>query len=147
VAGATACGYAVRAPLQLEQVFGHQHANDVFALALVDRKARMRGVDHEAQHLVHRRIDVEQIHAGCGHHDVAGRAVGHAQHALKHDARFGSDEFVVFGLGKNDHQFLDRIGSWVDELNELLQKRALVFSVKRARGVRVGHCLRVQDVR
>jgi hypothetical protein len=26
-------------PLQLEQVFGHQDTNDVFAFALVDRKA------------------------------------------------------------------------------------------------------------
>ena len=32
--------------LQLEQVLGHQDADDVVALALVDREARVAGVDH-----------------------------------------------------------------------------------------------------
>ena len=38
--------------LQLEQVLGHQDADDVVALALVDREARVRGLDDQAEQLV-----------------------------------------------------------------------------------------------
>ena len=38
--------------LQLQQVLGHQDADDVVAPAVVHRKARVRGLDHHAQQLV-----------------------------------------------------------------------------------------------
>jgi hypothetical protein len=86
--------------LQLEQVLGHQDADDVVALALVDRKARVAGVDHHRQQFVVGRVDVQQVHARRGHHHVAGRHVGHAQHAFEHEARFGLDQLALLGVGQ-----------------------------------------------
>jgi hypothetical protein len=134
-------------PLQLEQVFGHEDADDVFALPLVHRKARMRGVDHQPQQLVEGRLDVDEVHAWCGHHHIAGRHVGHADDALKHHAGVGANDFVVLGLGQGFNELFSGVRSGMNELGHFLQKSALVFLVGQALGVRVGHCLGVQDVR
>ena len=79
-------------------------------------------------------------------HDVAGRAVGHAQHALKHYPRLGTDQLVVLSLGKNGDEFVDGIWTRMNEFDESFEESALVFFVKRARGVRFGHCLWMQDM-
>jgi hypothetical protein len=119
--------------LQLEQVLGQQDADDVLALALVHREARVRRVDHEVQDLVVRRIDVDQVHARRRDHDVAGGEVRHADHALEHDARLGVDDVVVFGVGERLDQLIAGVRAGMDELGDLLQERALVlFSCGRA---------------
>jgi hypothetical protein len=42
---------------------------------------------------------------GGRHHHVAGRHVGHAQHAFEHQARLGLDQLAVFGVGQGPDQF------------------------------------------
>ena len=101
----------------------------------------MRGADDEVQHLVIRRIDVDQVHARRRHHHVARRHVGHADHAFEHDARIGANHVVAFGLGQGFNQLFGRVGARVDELHQFLQKRALVFAFRRARRVWFGHSL------
>ena len=136
--------------LQLEQVFGQQDADDVVALALVHRKPRMRGLNDQVQQGVRGCIDVEQIHARCGHHDIARGHIGHAQHALEHDARIGANDVVVLGVGQGFDEFFGGVGPRMDELGHFLQEAALVFPFGQTpwvRGVRVRHCLGVQDVR
>ena len=134
--------------LQLEQVLGQQDADDVLAVALDHRKARVRRVDDDVQDLVIRRIDVDQVHARRGHHHVAGRKLGHADDALEHHARVGPDDVVVFGVGQGLDQLGLRVRTRMDELGDLLQESALVFPLGRySRRVRVGHSLGMQDVR
>ena len=104
----------------------------------------MRGADHQVQQLFERRIDVDEVHARSGHHHIARRHVGHADHALQHHARFGADDLVVLGLGQGFDEFFRRIRPGVDELGHFLQEAALVFPLGRSpgvRGVRVRHCL------
>jgi hypothetical protein len=45
-------------------------------------------------------VDVELVHAAGGHHHVAGRHVGHADHAFEHHSRLGCDELALFGVGQ-----------------------------------------------
>ena len=97
------------------------------ALAFVDREARVRRVDHDVEQLVVGRIDVQQVHAGRGHHHIASRHVGDAHHAFQHDAGFGVDDVVVFGLGQDADQLIDGVGTGVDEFCELLQESTFVF--------------------
>ena len=134
-----------RRALQLEQVLRQQDADDVFFFALVHRKARVRGVDHQVQQRVERRVDVDQVHARRGDHHVAGRHVGHAQHAFEHHARLGADDVVVLGVGQRFDQLVARVGAGMDEFGELLEKAALVFAFDGcAFRVRVGHCGRAE---
>jgi hypothetical protein len=98
--------FSSRRPLQLEQILRQQDADDVLALALVHRKARVGGVDDEVQQFVVGRVDVEHIHARGGHHHVARGHVGDADHAFEHDARFGVDDVVVLGLGEGFDQLV-----------------------------------------
>jgi hypothetical protein len=76
----------LRGALQLEEILGHQRAQDVLALAFVDGEARVAGADHGGQQLVVGGVDGQQVHARGGDHHVAGRHVRHAQHALEHRA-------------------------------------------------------------
>ncbi len=106
--------------LQLEQVFGHQNANDVFTLALKHRKTRVRGVNHAVQHGIKRVSNVDQLHAGAGHHHVAGAHIGHANHTFEHFARFGTYELVVLSLYQGVEQFIGGVGAGVNELSNFL---------------------------
>jgi hypothetical protein len=72
--------------LKLEQVLGQQDADDVLAVTLDHRKARVCSIDDDVQDLVVRGIDVDQIHPRRGHHHVAGRKLGHSDHAFEHHA-------------------------------------------------------------
>ncbi|GAO26313.1 hypothetical protein ALISP_6133 [Alicycliphilus sp. B1] len=135
-----------RAP-ELEQVLGQQDADDVVTLALVHREARVRGAQHLGHELVERRVDVQHVHARRGHHHVAGRHLGHAQHAFEHHARVGVDDLVVLRLGQGGDELGGGVGPRVEELDEALQERALVLLFGGTRGIGVGHGLVGQDVR
>ena len=137
----------LRGALQLEQVFGQQNADHVFSLAFVHRKARMRRVDHLVHQHIHGVFDVEQIHPGRRHHDIASGHVGHADHTLDHQTALGIDDLVVLGLRQSLDQLGRRVGTGVDELCQFLQKTPLVFALGCARGVRVRHGLGLQDMR
>jgi hypothetical protein len=134
-----------RRALQLEQVLREQDADDVFLLALVHRKARVRGVDHDMQQRVVRGVDVHQVHARRSDHHVARGHVGHAQDAFEHDARLGADHVVVFGVRQGFDQLVTGVRSGMDEFGEFLKKAALVFPFDGgAFRVRVGHCGRAK---
>ena len=108
--------------MQLEQIFGHQDANDVFAIAFVDGKARVCGVNHLVQQLVERRINGQQLHAGRGDHGITGSHVGHANHAFQHEATLRIDDLVVFGLCQCFDQLIGRVWPWVNKFSQFLQK-------------------------
>ena len=99
----------------------------------------MGGVDDEVQQFIKRRIDVDQVHARRGHHDIASRHVGHADHAFEHFAALLADDIVVLGF----HQGFDQLGfgvrAGVEHFSELLQKAALVFRFGRSTGRNIGH--------
>ena len=97
----------------------------------------MRVANDLYQQLVVRRIDVQHIHLGCGHHDVGGRAVCHAQHTFEHDAGVGADDLVVFSLGQGFDQFILGIQPRMDELDDFLEKSTLIFALSVARRMRV----------
>ena len=133
-------------PLQLEQVLGHQDADDVFALPLKHRKARVASIDHRTQQCVGSLIDVDHVHARGCHHDIASGHVGHANHALDHHARISADHLVVFGFRQGFDEFFRRVGAGVNELGHFLQKGALVFFFRQTTGVWIGHCRGLQDL-
>ena len=123
-----------RRALQLEQVFGHQDANDVFPLTLIHRKARVRGVNHGVQQGIERGVDVEQVHPGGCHHHIPGAQIGHADDALQHGAGLGPNDVVVLRLDQRLNQLGLGIGAGIDELGQFLEKSALVFFVRRGTG-------------
>ena len=86
----------------------------------------MRRVDDEVQQFVVRRVDVQHIHARCGHHHVTSGHVGDADHPFEHHARFGVDDVVVFGLGERLDQLVRGVWSGVDELCKFLQEATFV---------------------
>jgi hypothetical protein len=110
--------------LQLQQVLRHQDADDVVALALIDREARVRGPDHAVQLVVVIGIDVEQVHARCRDHHVAGGQPGHPDHALEHHPRLRSDQLLLLGVGQRLDELVAGSGSWCDQLEELLEQIA-----------------------
>ena len=112
--------------LQLQQVLGHQDADDVVAPLLEHRKARVAGVDDDVQHLLERRVDVEQVHVAARDHDVAGGHVGHPDHALEHHPRLGLDQLLVLGVGERLDQLVARVRAGRDEVEELLEERAFL---------------------
>ena len=97
-----------------------QDTNDVLALTLVYRKARMRGTDHRTKNIVVLGVNVDQIHARRGHHGIARSHALHPDHPLQHDAGIGIDHIVILGLGQSFDQLIGRIRAWVDEFNHLL---------------------------
>jgi hypothetical protein len=105
----------------------------------VRREARVAGVDDDFEHLVVRSVDVEQVHARCRHHDVAGRHVGHADHAFEHRAALGVDQLTLFGVGQGLDQLVLAVGAGRDELHHALEEAAL-FDDGGAGRVWVGHC-------
>ena len=98
----------------------------------------MCGVDDQMQHLVKRRVDVQHVHAWRSHHHVTRRHVGDANHAFKHDPRFGVDDLVVLGLGEGLDQLVFRVRARVDEFREPLQESTLVFMPQAALRPRTG---------
>ena len=123
--------------LQLEQVLGQQDADDVLTLALVNRKPRVASVDHAVQQQIVGIVDIDQIHPRRRHHHVASRHVGHADDALDHCARLGPDDVVLLRLGQGFDQLVGRVRPRMDELSDLLQKGPFVFTIRKARGMRV----------
>jgi hypothetical protein len=90
---------------------------------------RVAGVDHRGQDLVVGRVDVEHVHAGLGHHHVAGHQIGHAQHALEHGPRLGLDQLAVLGLGQRLDQFVLGVGTGRDELDHPIQQGAAIAAM------------------
>ena len=117
--------------LQLQQVLGHQDADDVVALLLEHRKARVAGADDDVEHLVVRRVDVEQVHVAARDHHVAGGHVGHPDDALEHHPRLGLDQLLVLGVGERLDELVARVGARRDEVEELLEKGALLGAARR----------------
>ena len=127
----------LRGALQFEQVLRHQNANDVFTVALVHWEAGMRRLNHLVQQLVKGRINRQQVHAGRGHHDIAGGHVGHADHAFEHESAFAVDDVVMLGISECGDQFIRRVGAGMNKFGEFLQERAFVSTFGMARKVRV----------
>ena len=132
--------------LELEQVFRQQDADDVFLFALKHRKPRVRGLNHLVQQLVKGVFNVQQIHPGGCHHHIASGHVGHADHALEHQATFRIDDLVVLGLGQGGNELVSRVRAGMDKFSELLQETTLVFAQKRSRRMGVGHSQGLQDM-
>jgi hypothetical protein len=95
----------------------------------------VRGVDDGIDQGIHGCLNVDQVHAGCRHHHLAGRHVCHADDPFQHDAGLGSNDVVVFRFGQRFYELGGRVGSGMDELSEFAQKSTLVFLVGRARGM------------
>ena len=118
-----------RGALQLEQVLGHEDADDVFTLALKHRKARVAGVYHLAQQGIDARPHIQKVHARGRHHHIARAHIGHADNAFKHQAGLGTNDVVVLGFGQRFYEFVGGVGAGVNEFGQLLQKTAFVFPV------------------
>lgn len=98
-----------------QQILGEQDADDVVAVAFVDREPRVRGFDHVGHQVGDGLRDVEQVHARTRNHDVANGAFGHGQRALDHlvglrvqqvavmrGFQDGLDAFTVLGLAAHE---------------------------------------------
>ena len=112
--------------LQLEQIFGHQNTNDVLAVAVIHRKARVRGVNNGVHQLVGGRINIDNVHARRSYHHIARCHISHADHALQHGAAFGPNDVVALGLGQGFNQLVFAVGAGVQKFGQLLQKAAFV---------------------
>src|SRR5690606_29642094 len=59
-----------------KQIFGQQDADNVVAVALVSREARVAGLDDFGQEFGQGLGDVKHVDLGARHHDVCGGLVG-----------------------------------------------------------------------
>ena len=98
-----------------QQVLGQQDADDVVAVAFVDGKARVGGLDDRGDQVRDGLGDVQQVHARARHHDVGHDAFGHGQRAPDHlvglgvqqgafvgGFQDGLDAFAVLGLSAHE---------------------------------------------
>ena len=88
----------LRCTLQLEQILGQQHADDVVLLVFIHRKTGVRRRNDHFQELFVAPVDVQQVHARHRHHHIICRHVGDADDAFKHGAAVRFDQLIVFGL-------------------------------------------------
>jgi hypothetical protein len=90
------------------------------------------GADHDVQQLVVGSVDVQQIHARRGHHDVAGAHVGHADHAFEHEPAFGLDQLTLLGIGQLLDQAVGGVGAGRKELDQAAEQAAALFCARAA---------------
>ncbi len=86
----------------------------------------MAGLDHAVQQVVVVGVDVEQVHARCRHHHVAGGEVGHPDHALEHHARLRRDQLLLLGFGERLDQLVTPVPGRGDQLDDPLEQAAPV---------------------
>ncbi len=128
-----------RGAAQLKEIFGQKYANDVLALAFIDRETGMRSINDDTQQFIAGRMDVDKVHARSRNHHVSGRHFSHAKHTFEHESGFGTDDIVVLGISERLDQFSSGIRSRVDEFSELLEECALVILFGQARGLGIRH--------
>jgi hypothetical protein len=80
-----------------QQILGEQDAEHV-VLAFADRrKARVRRFQYDLGDLFRRFLDVDHVHLGARHHDVAHRHVGHRQRAFDDGQCVGIHQVALEG--------------------------------------------------
>ena len=77
---------------QPQQVLGEQDADDLLAILVHDRKARVAALDHGLEQHVGFVVAIEHRHLRARHHDVAHLDVGDAEHAFEHGERVAFDD-------------------------------------------------------
>jgi hypothetical protein len=124
-----------------QQVFGQQHADDVVAIALEDRIARMRFLQHVRDEFGGIVRDVDRVHLRARHHDVARAEFGHLEHAFDHRQRVGVDQVALVRVLQNFQKLGARVGLGRDEVGQTLEERALFlrFVGLASTGIRVVH--------
>mgnify|MGYP007002814713 CR=1 FL=1 len=105
-----------------QQVFREQHTDDVVAIALVDRIARVRFFQHVGDEFGGIVRDVDRVHLCAGHHDVAGAEFGHLEHALDHRQRVGVDQVALVGVLEDLQEFRARVGLRRDKVGQTLEE-------------------------
>ena len=80
-----------------QRVLGQQDADDVVAVAFVDGKARVGGLDDRGDQVRDGLGDVQQVHARARHHDVGHDAFGHGQRAPDHLVGLGIQQGAFVG--------------------------------------------------
>ncbi len=80
-----------------QQVLRQQNPDDVVAVLVDDRKARVRGFDDEGNEGLGRVVDVDDVHLRARDHDLADAHLGHLQHALDHRQGVGIHQVVFVG--------------------------------------------------
>ena len=69
---------------QAQQVLGEQDADDLLAVLVHHREARMAALDHGLEQHVGVVVAIEHRHLRARHHDVAHLDVGDPEHAFEH---------------------------------------------------------------
>jgi len=93
-----------------QQVLGQQNSNDVVAVLVDDREARVRGFDDVGNEGFGRVVDVDHIHLRARDHDLADAHLGHLQHALDHRQGVGIHQTVFVGAVKQFDQLFTVFG-------------------------------------
>ncbi|CAM2151793.1 hypothetical protein PT2222_270013 [Paraburkholderia tropica] len=124
-----------------QQILREQHADHVVAIAFVDRIARVRLVQHVRDEFVRALGDVDGVHLGARHHDVARAQLGHLEHAFDHRKRIGVDQITRVRVLENFEKLAARVGLGRDEVGQTLEERALFlrFVGLSSTGIRVVH--------
>ena len=93
-----------------QQVLGQQDADDVVAVLVDDRKARVRSFDDMGNEHFGRIVDIDDIHLRTRDHDFADPHFGHLQHAFDHRQRIGIHQAVFVGAVQQFDQLLTVFG-------------------------------------
>ena len=75
-----------------QQVLGQQDADDLLAILVHHRKARVTALDHGLEQHLGFVVAIEEGHLRARHHDVAHLDVGDAEHAFEHRERVAFDD-------------------------------------------------------
>ncbi len=111
--------------VEAQQVLREQHADHVVAVLFVDGVARVRLLEHEGDEILGLVGDVDRVHLGARHHDVARAQVGHLEHAFDHRQRIGVDQVALVRVLEDFEQLAARFGLGRDEVGQTLEQRAL----------------------
>ena len=88
-----------------QQILGQQDPDDVVAVAFIHRKARMRGLLHIRNEGLRRIGDIDCIHLGPRHHDVARGQLRYLEDTLDHRERIGIDQVALVRVLQHFQQF------------------------------------------
>ncbi len=87
-----------RLTTKFEQVLRQEDSDDIFALMLKHREARVCGVNDDAKQFIARRIYVDQVHSSGRNHHVPRGHFCHAEHTFQHKPGFRPYDIVVLGV-------------------------------------------------
>src|SRR5579863_1689858 len=122
-----------------QQVLGHQNPDDIVAVLVHDRVARVAGFDHHREDLRRWRRAPHDHHLPAWHHDVAYMQTRNPEHPFEHGERITVQDAALAGFTQHTEQLLAILGLDRESLGKTFQPApGAVQILRHAYGLRYG---------